>query len=462
MPVEAEAREDVPAAGKSSLTVLLLASTLGVMGGATLAPVVEVIRQALDVGGTAVGLVLTAHSLAIALVSPLVGRATDRFGPRLPLALGLVVYGLGGGVGMVIDSYPVLFASRLVLGAGAAAVFTCSTAALLGLYRGGKRDQVMGWRTTATTAGGFLYPLLAGALGNHSWHAPFAIYLVGLPLGVATLLALPGDTPAQTDDRNAKGPGGGAVRLLRERPLVLGLCGLWVATTGLMMVLALSLPRRLDELGIHDTLVVALYSTVLSSGAAGLVGLAYAKLTARLDHALLMRIAAGSWTAALVVFAAAEHWAVLTLVPVLTGIGSGIAMPTLTVLVDRAVPAEQRGTATSLQATALFGGQFASPLIFGPLIDTTSTSAAALAAAAGTAGILLALFRLRVPPPGRQPLGGTRRGRGGGDGSGRWRTGGGTPGRPVSEGGAPLRRQRPLFPVLFAAGGRGSADSFLR
>lgn len=387
----------VPRGGRATLTVLLLASTLGVMGGATIAPVIEVIRQALDVGGTAAGLVLTSHSLAIALVSPLVGRATDRFGPRVPLAAGLMLYGLGGGAGLVTDTYPALFASRLILGVGAAAVFTCSTAALLGLYRGELRDKVMGWRTAATTAGGFLYPLAAGALGNHSWHAPFAIYLIGLPLGAATLLALPHSAPAGDSSRTTKNTRGGAIRLLREHPLLLGLCGLWVATTGLMMVLAVSLPRRLDQLGIHDTLIVALYSTVLASGAASLIGLGYAKLTARFGYARLMRLAATAWTAALLLFAAADHPVILLLVPVLTGIGSGIAMPTLTVLADHAAPAEQRGTATSLQATALFGGQFASPIVFGPLIDATSIATGALVAAAGTAGILIALFRLQEP-----------------------------------------------------------------
>ncbi|GCB52066.1 MFS transporter [Streptomyces sp. NL15-2K] len=399
MSADAATSKGTPDAGRGSLTVLLLASTLGVMGGATIAPVIEVIRQALDVGGTEAGLVLTSHSLAIAVVSPLVGRATDRFGVRLPLAAGLVVYGLGGGAGLVIDSYPVLFASRLVLGVGAAAVFTCSTAALLGLYRGEMRDKVMGWRTAATTAGGFAYPLAAGALGNHSWHAPFAIYLIGLPLGLATLLALPKATPARENNPGTKGDRGGAVRLLREHPLVLGLCGLWVASTGLMMVLAVSLPRRLDQLGVHDTLVVALYGIVLSSGAASLIGLTYAKLTARFGYAVLMRCAVGAWTAGLLLFAVAGHWGPLLLVPVLTGIGSGIMMPTLTVLVDRAAPAEQRGTATSLQATALFGGQFGSPLVFGPLIDATSIATGALVAAAGTAGILVALFRLQEPAP---------------------------------------------------------------
>ncbi|MER8160502.1 hypothetical protein [Streptomyces sp. NPDC094472] len=103
---------------------------------------------------------------------------------------------------------------------------------------------------------------------------------------------MPKSTPASSS--STKGSRRGAMRLLREHPMVLALCGLCVATTGLMMVLAVSLPRRLDQLGIHDTFVAALYGTVLTSGAASLVGLTYAKLTARLGYAALMRIAAGA------------------------------------------------------------------------------------------------------------------------------------------------------------------------
>lgn len=47
---------------------------------------------------------------------------------------------------------------------------------------------------------------------------------------------------------------------------------------------------------------------------------------------------------------------------------------------------------------ALFGGQFASPLMFGPLVDATSIATGALVAAAGTTGILIVLFRLKEPP----------------------------------------------------------------
>ncbi|ROO63111.1 putative MFS family arabinose efflux permease [Micromonospora sp. Llam0] len=398
-----------PRPGRPVLVVLLLASTLGVMGGATIAPIIEVIRQDLAVGGTEAGLILTSHSLAIAVLSPLAGRAADRFGIRVPLAGGLVLYGVGGGAGMLTSTLPTLLATRLVLGAGAAAVFTCSTVAMLALYQGPDRDRVMGWRTTAVTVGGFAYPLAAGVLGHVSWHAPFAIYLVGVPLGVATLLIIPAGTAAsiRPDQGAGSSPTGrrGAVRLLRDRPLLLGLCGIWVATAGLMMVLAVFLPRRLDQLGIQDTVLVAVYSMVVSGAAASLAGLAYARLRTRLSYPALLRGAVLCWTAAFVAFAVADHPVPLLLVPALTGLGSGLAMPTLTVLIDHTAPPGRRGTATSLQGSALFGGQFVSPLVFGPLIEATSITVGALTAAAGTTLMFIALLRLPDPewPASRRP-----------------------------------------------------------
>ncbi|ROO63270.1 putative MFS family arabinose efflux permease [Micromonospora sp. Llam0] len=392
--------------GRPVLAVLLLASTLGVMGGATIAPVIEVVRQELAVGGTEAGLVLTSHSLAIALVSPLAGRAADRFGIRVPLAGGLLLYGVGGAAGMLTATLPTLLATRLVLGTGAAAIFTCSAVAMLALYQGPDRDRVMGWRTTAVTVGGFAYPLAAGMLGHVSWQAPFAIYLVGVPLGVAALLTVPAGAaasirPARGTTSPTSNSRRGAVRLLRDRPLLLGLCGIWVATAGLMMVLAVFLPRRLDQLGVQDTVLVAVYSMVVSGATASLAGLSYARLRAWLSYPALLRGAVLCWTGAFVVFAVADHPLPLLLVPALTGLGSGLgsglAMPTLTVLIDHAAPPGQRGTATSLQGSALFGGQFFSPLVFGPFIEATSIAVGAATAAAGTAIMFVALLRLADP-----------------------------------------------------------------
>nr|WP_255459398.1 MULTISPECIES: MFS transporter [unclassified Nocardiopsis] len=168
--------------------------------------------------GTAAGFVITTtHGLTIAVVSPVVGRAIDRWGVRIPLAAGLVLYGFGGGAGLVVPGYAWLIASRFVLGLGAAVVFTGTTVAVLTLYQGRTRDRVMGWRTTAATVGGVLWPLLAGALGGVSWHAAFGVYLIGVPLGAAVLVALP---KAATPGSGTGRAQGSLLRLLRASPVL--------------------------------------------------------------------------------------------------------------------------------------------------------------------------------------------------------------------------------------------------
>lgn len=56
------------------LAVLLLSSTLSVMAGASISPVLALIQDDLGIGNTAAGFVLTTHGLTMALAGPLVGR----------------------------------------------------------------------------------------------------------------------------------------------------------------------------------------------------------------------------------------------------------------------------------------------------------------------------------------------------------------------------------------------------
>ncbi|MEU0316101.1 MFS transporter [Nocardioides sp. NPDC006273] len=369
----------------SALFTLLLASTLGVMAGATVAPVLAVIQNDLGVSGTAAGFIITTHGLTIAVASPLVGRMIDRYGVRVPLAVGLVLYGLGGGAGIFVDGYPLLIASRAVLGLGAAIVFTGTTVALLALYAPGpERDRMMGWRTTAITVGGLLWPLLAGALGEISWHVSFSVYLVGIPLGLAVLATVPSTTsPGGTTT-------GGAFRTLVSHPRLIGILAIILASGLMLYVPAVFLPKRLEQIGITSTFVTAIYAVTLGAVAASVLGLFYDRIRARLDDAWIMRIASAGWTVGLLAYAFIDHPVPLLLAPVLLGAGNGLAMSTLTLLVAEQVPADQRGRATSLQGTAMFAGQFLSPLFAGPLIAAT-TYATGFTAAAGLAALITIL-----------------------------------------------------------------------
>nr|CTQ91283.1 MFS permease [Kibdelosporangium sp. MJ126-NF4] len=379
---------DVAVRSPAALVVLLFGSTLGVMAGSTVMPVLEVIRSDLGVSGTAAGLIITAHGLAIAVSSPLVGWLIDRLGVRPVLSGGLVLYGLAGGAGLFITSYPVLVASRLVFGVGAATVFSGTTVALLALYRGSLRDRVMGWRSTTTSLGGLIWPLLAGAVGGISWHAAFAVYLVGVPLGVATLVALPNSRPESSDRKRV----GGVFALVRARPVLLGLYALMITTSLLMYALAVFLPQRLAQVGVTEPFLVSMF-TVGSAAAMSVIGLVYARARARLGYDVLLRVSAVLWVGTFLILGVTDVPAVIAVAPVLFGLGNGLAFPALTVLVGEAAPPELRGQTVALSATGAFAGQFVSPLLFGPLIGATTITTGFLAAAV-LAGVVLLILLL--------------------------------------------------------------------
>ncbi|RSM85219.1 MFS transporter [Kibdelosporangium aridum] len=372
------------------LAVLLAASTLGVMGGAILVPVLEVIRGDFGVTGTAAGFILTGHGFAIAVSSPLVGRLVDRWGIRWPMIGGLVVYGLGGGAGLVVTSYPALIASRLVFGIGAAAVFSCTTIAMLAFYQGKLRDRVMGWRSTATSVGGLIWPLLGGVLGGMTWHATFAVYLIGIPLALAAVWTLP-NTTARSDR-----PRVGVIRLMRLRPALIGWYSLWIIIAVQMYVLAIFLPQRLAEIGIRSPVLVSIYAVVGASLITSLVGLAYGRIRTRLSYPVLLRLALGSAMVGFLIYGTVSQPIVLLLTPALFGFGNGILFPVATVLVDEAAGPEHRARAASLSGTAIFAGQFASPLLFGPLIAATSTTTGFFVSAAVSALLLLIVTTRRT------------------------------------------------------------------
>ncbi|WP_306318197.1 MULTISPECIES: MFS transporter [unclassified Streptomyces] len=363
----------------ATLPLLLFASTLAVMAGSILAPVIQVIRGDLGVGGTAAGLIITTHSLAIAVASPLVGWMIDRWGVRMPLAAGLILYGLAGGTGLIVDSYAALIATRAVFGIGAAFVFSGTTVAVLNLYQGAARDRVMGLRGTATSLGGVLWPLLAGVLGGVSWHLPFGIYLVGVPLGIATALLLPATKPARAG--GGAGPRLGAWGMLRAYPRLIVWYALQFCSSILMYALVVFVPDRLSAFGVEDPLLVSLY-TVGMSGAMSLIGLAYASLRARLAYRQLLRGVLALWAVAFLLLAVAPNAPVLFLAPMLFGLASGVFLPVTTVLIGDGAPGEAQGKATALSGTAIFAGQFASPLLIGPLIEATSPMTGFLLAAA--------------------------------------------------------------------------------
>jgi len=371
--------------------VILAAATLTVMAGAILGPIVPAIQSSLGVSESNAGLIITTHGLLIVLVSPIAGTIIDRMGPRRPFIFGLVVYGLGGGAGLVIDSFLPLLASRAVLGVGVAFVYASISVLIYNQYSGQQMNRALGLRSSANSVGAVVWPLVGGGLGTLSWQAPFGVYLVALPLGLLAVVTVPDIAVGSDRDSTAVD---GVWAVFRTRPALLGVYLLYFGANLLLYSIVVFYPPLLASLGIESSFSISLY--LAANGLAGGVSAALSdRLLARSSRHALVVAALALWVGSFLSVVVAES--ALSAVPAVVGFGFGLGLvfPTAFGWIEALAPVDRQGQFSSYLASAGYTGQFVSPVVLGPLVPLFGVrgvfGAAAVLVAFGLGSLVVAL-----------------------------------------------------------------------
>ena len=391
---------------RAALWVIIASATLTVMAGAVLGPVVPGIQSGLGVSGSLAGLIITTHGAFIVLTSPIAGVLIDRYGPRRPYVAGLGLYAIGGGAGVFIDSFVPLLISRAVLGIGVAFVYTGMTVLIYALYQGQRMDRTLGLRAGANSVGAAVWPLVGGALGVISWQAPFAVYLIAAPLGLAALVVIP-ETDRGTDgdgsEKSAEAPsapdrslGDGLVAVLRRRPALVAVYVLYFAANTLLYSIVVYYPQLLAEIGVGSAFGIGLYLSA-NGIAGGVTSVLYDRFKQRVGTVALVLAAFVLWLAAFGLAVAVTAPLAAFAPVILFGLGLGVVFPSVFSWIESLVPAEKQGQFSSYAAMAGYIGQFAAPVVFAPLVAPFGVrgvfTAAAVVAALGI--VLTALARTR-------------------------------------------------------------------
>lgn len=262
--------------------VLLLVSTLTVMAGATISPVLPGLADEFSTtpgSATLVPLLLSAPALAIAICAPIVGALIDRVGRRPVLLVAVALYGIAGGSGLVIGDLWALLAGRVALGVAVAGIMVTATALVADYFDGERRSQVLGRQAASIGFGGTVFLCLGGLLGSLDTRGPFAIYLLALALLPFVQRVI--DEPARHASRGPAGAGAGKDGLRDSRRLLAV-----VYAAGLLGRLSsYTIPTRLPFL--LETLVgagptVSGLSVALNTLAGAAVSLSYGRIRARL------------------------------------------------------------------------------------------------------------------------------------------------------------------------------------
>lgn len=157
-------------------------------------------------GASQVEFLITVTSFAIMgslLLNPLYVRLLSE---RLIVSLALVLVALGGSLPVFIQSFPVVFVSRILLGLGLGMI-NARAINIIGLYfEGEERVQMYGLRGSAEVLGSASLTALVGLLLPFGWQYAFLIYLLALVILGLYLVFVPKVSAVQLDSPTKVSP----------------------------------------------------------------------------------------------------------------------------------------------------------------------------------------------------------------------------------------------------------------
>lgn len=387
-------------------------------------------RIVADLGGFhLLSWVFTAYMLSSTVVVPLVGKLSDIYGRKLFLMGGIVIFLIASAGCGAAPSMGVLIAFRALQGVGGGIIFSSVFATIGDLFAPAERGKYMGLFTGTFTLASVLGPTFGGLITDHAgWRW---VFYINVPVGAVALPAIWYNLPWTRSDRRPRIDFVGAFFL--SVATVSGLLALawageeygWTSnvTIGLIAVTIVSAAAfayqelhhpepiipfhlfRVREFLLANLIVFAIGFAMMgsipylptflqvaldaSATASGLIttpqslGLLLTSVIggqylSRTGHYKIMTVLGislmlSAMALMMTLSADSRPWHLSAFVVVL-GLGSGLAMPTMSVVIQNAVSHQFLGVATSSRQFFMQIGGVLGTAIFGVLLTTTFQS----------------------------------------------------------------------------------------
>jgi MFS family permease len=349
---------------------LLLASTLTVMSGATVAPSLPAMQDFFSREANnsdvelLVKLVITLPALFIVIGSPIAGIIVDKLGRKLLLLLGAIFYGFAGASGYLLDSLPAILVGRAFLGLSVASVMVSATTLIADYYIGAARATFMGLQAAFMGLGGVLFLTTGGAIAGLSWRYPFLIYLFSWLLVPLIIISIYEPQRIRDNQPTNNEP---SITSLPIKLLVL-IFGITTLSQIVFYLIPVQLPfylRNLVQANPQQSGNAIAFSTLFSA----IASLSYGKVRAKLDFISILPIIFGLIGVGYTIIGLVNSYVLVLLGLGIAGLGLGLIMPNMTVWVSSTVPDTVRGRALSGISTSLFLGQFLSLIVSQPISE---------------------------------------------------------------------------------------------
>lgn len=328
-------------------------------------------------------LVMTVPALMLILAAPLAGMLAERVGRRAVLLGSLVIFVLAGGAALVTPDALSLMASRVLLGVAGGGMLTVCVSLAGDFPEGGARERLLGFAVAGASTLAAIALVGGGAVVDQfGWRAPFALYLLGIPVLAIAWHSLDAGTP---------------VRHLSDIHLGSEVRPLWpvyltvvLLTVGMFMP-SIQGPFLLQAEGVTSAATYGLIAASCSVVAA-MSSASFGWLVRAIRPGSLLVLIALCFGVGSIGMAMSHQLIQIGVASAVMGVAAGLVEATAATLILRRVHEHARGPAVGLLLSAIFLGQFLNPWVVDPLRHAFGIQGAFIAIGVGfllLAGILM-------------------------------------------------------------------------
>lgn len=338
-----------------------------VMAGATIAPSLPEMKRAFpdnESADTLVKLVLTIPGLFIAITAPFSGWIIDRFGRIRLLITMLLLYAVAGTSGLYLETLPEIIVGRAFLGIGVGGIMTIAVALIGDYFEGEERHKFLGTQSGIMAFSGTLFISAGGFLADIHWRYPFLIY--GLALLAIPLVIIYLKEPPKHESNAEEGVAVASIPSIAWTVYILAFLGM--AVFYMMPVQIPFLIQQISDVGNTATGLALAFAMLV----AGTTSFNYPRIKRRLSHYQIYGVSFLTIGIGYSVLSLADSYYMVFPGLMIAGAGAGLIMPNSNLCLVTLASPEMRGRILGLLTTFIFIGQFASPLMFQPVINLTS------------------------------------------------------------------------------------------
>lgn len=351
---------------KRNLFLILFVTLLSVAGVSSIIPVFPEMSEALDVSRDKIGLLITVFTLPGAVLAPVIGIMTDRWGRKKILMLALLLFGITGTLCFFSREFETILVLRFFQGLGAACLGIINITLIGDIFSGNQKIKAMGYNSSVLSIAAALFPAVGGLLAAINWNYPFLIPVLAIFLAFLVFFYL--DNPEPDGKTQLKSYFQNVIKsIFTRKALILFLLN-FATFTLLFGVIMTYLPIFLkDQFDMSSKVIGFLLSFMAVS--AGLIASQLSRFSKVFSMKLLLALGFVAYLTGFLIIPYAENVYGLLILLFVIGMGQGITIPTIFNLLTSISPLEHRGVFMSVNSTAIRGGQTVGPLFAGFLFS---------------------------------------------------------------------------------------------